>query len=55
MTVRKTGDWALARRLLTGAPVKLKLAVGTAIRQEAQLLRKEIVQGSRSRPRAGRR
>jgi len=45
MTVRKTGDWALARRLLTGAPVKLKLAVGTAIRQEAQLLRKEIVQG----------
>ena len=45
MSVRKTGDWALARRLLTGAPVKLKLAVGTAIRQEAQLLRKEIVQG----------
>ena len=45
MTVRKTGDWALARRLLTGAPVKLKVAVGMAIRQEAQLLRKEIVQG----------
>ena len=45
MSVRKTGDWALARRVLAGAPVKLKLAVGTAIRQEAQLLRKEIVQG----------
>ena len=45
MSVRKTGDWALARRLLTGAPVKLKAAVGTAVRQEAQLLRKEIVQG----------
>jgi hypothetical protein len=45
MTVRKTGDWALARRLLTAAPVKLRAAVGTAIRQEAQLLRREIVQG----------
>jgi|AMFO01.1.fsa_nt_gi Phage virion morphogenesis family. len=43
--VRKTGDWALARRLLTGAPAKLKAAVGTALRQEAHLLRKEIVQG----------
>ena len=45
MSVRKTGDWAVARRLLAGAPVKLKLAVGMALRQEAQLLRKEIVQG----------
>ncbi len=45
MTVRKTGDWAVARRLLTGAPVKLKAAVGMALKQEAQLLRKEIVQG----------
>ncbi|HHH27241.1 MAG TPA: hypothetical protein ENK57_02675 [Polyangiaceae bacterium] len=45
MTVRKTGDWAVARRLLAGAPVKLKAAVGVALRQEAQLLRKEIVQG----------
>ncbi len=45
MSVQKTGDWALARRLLTGAPVKLKAAVGKAVRQEAELLRKEIVQG----------
>ena len=36
--VRKTGDWALARRLLTGASAKLKTAVGTALRQEAHLL-----------------
>jgi len=43
--VRKTGDWALARKLLTGSPVKLKAAVDTALHQEAQLLRKEIVQG----------
>ena len=45
MSVSKTGDWALARRLLGAAPVKLKAAVGNALRQEAQLLRKEIVQG----------
>jgi len=44
-SVRKSGDWAMARRLLAGGPVKLKAAVGTALRQEAQLLRKEIVQG----------
>lgn len=44
-SVRKTGDWAVARRLLAGGPLKLKAAVGTAFRQEAQLLRKEIVQG----------
>ena len=44
-SVRKTGDWAVARRLLAGGPMKLKAAVGTTIRQEAQLLRKEIVQG----------
>jgi len=43
-SVRKTGDWAVARRLLAGGPLKLKAAVGTALRQEAQLLRKEIVQ-----------
>ena len=45
MSVRKSGDWALARRLLAGGPAKLKAAVGTALRQEAQLLRKEIVEG----------
>jgi phage gpG-like protein len=44
-SVRKTGDWAVAGRLLAGGPAKLKAAVGTALRQEAQLLRKEIVQG----------
>ncbi len=45
MSVRKTGDWALARRLLSSAPVRLKGAVGKALRQEAQLLRSQIVQG----------
>jgi hypothetical protein len=41
MKVQKTGDWALARRLLAAGPLKLKAAVGTALRQKAQLLRKE--------------
>jgi len=45
MSVKKTGDWALARRLLSGSTAKLKGAVSMALKQEAHLLRKEIVQG----------
>lgn len=45
MSVRKTGGWAAARRILRGGPARFKGAVGTALRQEAQLLRKGIVQG----------
>ena len=45
MSVKMTGDWALARKLLAGSPAKIKNAVGSAVRQEAHLLRKEIVHG----------
>lgn len=45
MTVKKTGDWAMARKILRGARIKMKGAVNVALRQEAELLRKEIVQG----------
>jgi hypothetical protein len=45
MTVRKTGDWAKAASLLRSGPLKMRGAIGMALRQEAQLLRKEIVQG----------
>lgn len=45
MSVQKTGDWAVARRLLRAGPIRFKAAVGRALRQEAQLLRNEIVQG----------
>jgi len=31
-SVRKTGDWAVARRVVVGGPVKLRAAVGTALR-----------------------
>jgi len=41
----RTGDWARARRLLTGAPERLRAATSTALRQEAHALRNEIVQG----------
>ncbi|MCP4680462.1 MAG: hypothetical protein GY854_34255, partial [Deltaproteobacteria bacterium] len=43
--VKKTGDWALARKLLATEAVGLKRAIDMALRQEAQELRKEIVQG----------
>lgn len=45
MSVGRTRDWALARRLLAAGPMRLKGAIGTAVRQEAQLLRKQIVEG----------
>jgi hypothetical protein len=45
MKVTKTGDWGLAGHLLQTMPVKLKAAVSVAFRQEAELLRKQIVQG----------
>ena len=45
MTVRRTGDWAKARRLLTAAPLRLQHAVDRSLRQEAEQLRTEIVQG----------
>ena len=45
MSVGRSGDWALARRLLAAGPTRLKGAIATAVRQEAQLLRKQIVEG----------
>lgn len=45
MGAQQTGDWALARRLLARGPARLKDAIGTAVRQETQLLRKTIVEG----------
>lgn len=43
--MRQTGDWALARRLMASGPARLKGAIGVALCQEAQLLRKQIVDG----------
>ena len=41
----KVGDWRRARALLAAGPVRLKAAIGLALRQEAEALRGEIVQG----------
>lgn len=43
--VTKTGDWRRARALLAAGPLRLKAAIGLALRQEAEALRREIVQG----------
>lgn len=43
--VTKTGNWALAGRLIKSAPQKLRASVKTSLRQEAELLRREIVNG----------
>ncbi|MGN6107859.1 MAG: hypothetical protein ACTHU0_22315 [Kofleriaceae bacterium] len=45
MSARKAGDWALARRVLADGGSRLKAAISRATRQEAELLRGQIVQG----------
>ena len=44
-TVTKTGDWRRVRAMLAAGPVRLKAAIAVAMRQEAEALRREIVQG----------
>jgi hypothetical protein len=53
MSVQRTGDWALARRLLGAAPTRLKAGVERGLRQEAELLRKGIVDGLTSQAPGG--
>ena len=43
-TITKTGDWRRARGLLSAGPVRLKAAIAVAMRQEAEALRREIVE-----------
>jgi len=43
--VSKVGNWQTARRILEAGPVQLRNAVNRAVLQEAQLYKKEIVQG----------
>lgn len=53
MGVARTGDWALARRILAGGGARLRGAIGTAIRQEAHSLRKQVVEGITSQAPGG--
>ena len=41
--VTRTGDWALARRVLSAAPTRLQRAIGNAVRHEAHALRIQTV------------
>lgn len=49
----RTGDWARARRLITGGAERLQDAVRVALRQEAHVLRNQIVQGLTSQAPGG--
>ena len=40
-----SGDWARAASIFSGAPKRLEKAINMALRTEAELLRKHIVQG----------
>lgn len=44
-SVRKVGGWQTARRFLAVAPARFRRAMDQAVRQEALLYKKEIVQG----------
>lgn len=43
--MKLTGDWKRAQQLLAAGPERLRAAMGTALRQEAHVLRNEIVRG----------
>ena len=53
MSARRTGDWALARRLLAAAPARLKAGGERGLRREGELLRKGIVDGLTSQAPGG--
>jgi phage gpG-like protein len=53
VSAQRTGDWAKVRHMLAGAPARVRAAAATALRQEAHLLRKEIVEGLTSQAPGG--
>lgn len=53
VNVRKTGDWRRAAALLHRGPARIRTAANRAVRQEAQMFRKAIVQGIRDQAPGG--
>ncbi len=45
MGASRSGDWTLARRLLSGAGNRAKAGISSALAQQAHALRKEVVEG----------
>ncbi len=55
MSVRLTGDWRRARRMLMGSARKLRRGMEAAVREEAKRARIEVVSGIRRQAPGGRR
>jgi len=53
VAIKRTGDWSLARAMLQAAPARLKMATDRALRQEAEQLRGEVVEGITKQAPAG--
>jgi hypothetical protein len=45
MAIVRVGDWAAAQAFLTSGPTRVDAALKVAVRREAELFRKEVVQG----------
>lgn len=52
-TVLRVGDWALAARLLRTGAARARTAVDHAVQQEAQFLRRKVVEGIREQAPGG--
>ena len=55
MGIARVGDWAAAQSFLTAAPSRVDAGLKVAIRREAELFRKEVVQGIAKQAPAGKR
>lgn len=55
MAVILTGEWGAARRILTTAPARVRIAIDRAVTQEAQFLRRKIQEGLREQAPGGQR
>ena len=53
MTVRLTGDWRRARRMLMGSARKLRRGMEAAVREEAKRARTEVISGIRKQAPGG--
>ncbi len=53
MSVRFTGDWRRARRLLAGSAAKLRRGMEAAVREEAKRAKAEVVRGIRKQAPGG--
>lgn len=50
-----TGEWGRASRILRTSPVRIRIALELAVRQEAQFFRRKVVEGIREQEPGGRR